>query len=343
FTLPGEPFAGLVRRVTVTNAGDEPLDLEMLDGLARVMPYGVDNGSLKEIGRTIEAWMAVLNLEERLPFYHFRASVGDTAEVQEIRAGHFYLAFDAAGRRLPAFVDPVVVFRQNTALSAPDGFLARPLAELGRQRQITTGRTPCGFFGTEASLEPGQAVTLYAIVGHAGSLEQIRRAAGRLAQPAYVAAKRQEAEDLVDRLTAVVATHTASRRFDAYVRQTFLDNVLRGGWPLLLGDAKSPAVYHVYSRKHGDLERDYNYFSLAAEPYSQGNANYRDVNQNRRCDVLFQPEIGAFNVLSFLRCRPSAAPPSWPWWSSPGHWRRCWPGPSPPANSCGPSPTERWS
>ena len=59
-------------------------------------------------------------------------------------------------------------------------------------------------------------------------------------------------------------------------------------------------MYHIYSRKHGDLERDYNYFYVAAEPYSQGNANYRDVNQNRRCDVLLQPEVGAFNVLSFL-------------------------------------------
>ncbi|MFN2225738.1 MAG: cellobiose phosphorylase, partial [Anaerolineae bacterium] len=255
---------------------------------------------LKEIGRTIEAWMAVLNLEEGLPFYRFQASTGDTAEVQEIRAGHFYLAFDGAGRRLPPFVDPVVVFRQNTALSAPDGFVARPLAELGRQRQITTGRTPCGFFGAEATLAPGQAVTLYAIIGHAGNVEQIRREAGRLAQPAYVEGKRREAEELADRLTDVVATHTSSHRFDAYVRQTFLDNVLRGGWPLLLGNKESPAVYHVYSRKHGDLERDYNYFSLAAEPYSQGNASYRDVNQNRRCDVLLKPEVGAFNVHSFL-------------------------------------------
>ncbi|MFN2108700.1 MAG: cellobiose phosphorylase, partial [Anaerolineae bacterium] len=60
-------------------------------------------------------------------------------------------------------------------------------------------------------------------------------------------------------------------------------------------------VYHVYSRKHGDLERDYNAFYLAAERYSQGNGNYRDVNQNRRCDVLFNPQVKDFNVLSFLK------------------------------------------
>ncbi|MGD8464830.1 MAG: cellobiose phosphorylase, partial [Anaerolineae bacterium] len=116
----------------------------------------------------------------------------------------------------------------------------------------------------------------------------------------YVQQKRQEANQLAEALTDAVATHSSSPRFDGYTRQTFLDNVLRGGWPLVLGSEGKPAVYHIYSRKHGDLERDYNYFAVAAEPYSQGNANYRDVNQNRRNDVLLQPEVGAFNVLSFL-------------------------------------------
>lgn len=45
-------------------------------------------------------------------------------------------------------------------------------------------------------------------------------------------------------------------------------------------------IFYVYSRKHGDLERDYNYFSMLPEFYSQGNGNFRDVNQNRRCDTF---------------------------------------------------------
>jgi hypothetical protein len=300
FTLPGERFAGLVRQVTVTNLGDTPLILEVLDGMPRVMPYGVDNRGLKEMGRTTEAWMAVFNLEEGVPFYRFQASSGDTAEVSEIQAGHFYLAFDDSGRGLVPFVDPVVVFGQNTALSAPDGFAAQPLADLSQRQQITTGRTPCGFFGATEVLGPGEATTLYGIIGHAGNIEQVRRERARLARPAYVRQKRQEANQLADELTGAVATRSSSPRFDAYTRQTFLDNVLRGGWPLVLGSEQKPSVYHVYSRKHGDLERDYNYFTLAAEPYSHGNASYRDVNQNRRCDVLLKPEVGAFNVLSFL-------------------------------------------
>ncbi len=300
FTLPGEPFAGLVRQVTVTNVGKEPLTLELLDGMARVMPFGVNNWGLKEIGRTIEAYMAVFNLDDRLPFYRLQASVGDSAEVSEIQAGHFYLSFDSSGQSLLPFVDPVVVFGQNTSLSTPDGFVTQPLADLSQRRQITTGRTPCGLFGASKVLEPGEASTMYAIIGHADHAERILREKRRLAQPAYVQQKHQESRQLVDQLTDAVATHTSSPRLDAYTRQTFLDNVLRGGWPLLLGDEAAPAIYHVYSRKHGDLERDYNYFYVAAEPYSQGNANYRDVNQNRRSDVLLKPGVGAFNVLSFL-------------------------------------------
>ncbi len=300
FTLPGEPFAGLVRQLTLANVGNEPLALEVLDGLARVMPYGVDNRGLKEMGRTIEAWMRVFNLDEGVPFYRFQASASDSAEVNEIQAGHFYLSFDGSGGRLLSFVDPVVVFGQNTALSTPDGFAARPLADLSRRRQITTGRTPCGFFGAEVVLDPGEAKTLYAIIGHAGNAGYVRSEEARLARSAYVQQKRQEANRLVDDLTEAVATRTSLPRFDAYTRQAFLDNVLRGGWPLVLGSEDKPFVYHIYSRKHGDLERDYNYFSVAAEPYSQGNANYRDVNQNRRNDVLLEPEVRAFNVLSFL-------------------------------------------
>lgn len=69
---------------------------------------------------------------------------------------------------------------------------------------------------------------------------------------------------------------------------------------MLLGDAERPFVYHIYSRKHGDLERDYNAFYVAPEFYSQGNGNYRDVNQNRREDVWLNPAIKDFNVTAFM-------------------------------------------
>ena len=303
FVLPGEDFAALVRQVKVKNIGDRPISLEMLDGMPRVIPFGADNSGLKQIGRTLEAWMEVFHLDRGIPFYRLRASAADTAEVVEFQAGNFYLAFsggEESAERLPALVDPQLVFGEDTSLTLPQNFLRFDLSDLLEQPQVTVGRTPSGFFGLEARLEPGEETTLHALIGHASSDERLYAMADSISRVPYIHQKRQEAQQIARDLTDVVDTRTNLPIFDAYCRQTFLDNVLRGGWPLVLGRGEPSVVYHVYSRKHGDLERDYNDFYLAPEPFSQGNGNYRDVNQNRRCDVLLNPRVEAFNALSFL-------------------------------------------
>jgi hypothetical protein len=299
FILPGENLAGLVRQVTLKNISSQALELQVLDGMPAVMPYGVDDQGLKNMSRTIEAWMEVYNLDRRVPFYRLRASAGDSTEVQAIQAGHFCLAFSAPddqAQLLPALVDPTVVFGQNTTLNTPDRFNELSLDALLAQRQITCSKTPCGFFGAAATLAPAHTFTIYTLVGHVSSLENLQEQHGRFLSPAYVQQKRREANALAQELTDIVATRTAAPLFDTYCRQTFLDNVLRGGWPMLLGDQ----VYHIYSRKHGDPERDYNAFFLAAEYYSQGNGNYRDVNQNRRNDVWFNPRALDANIRLFM-------------------------------------------
>ncbi|MGC9357256.1 MAG: cellobiose phosphorylase, partial [Anaerolineae bacterium] len=309
FTLSDEPFAGLVRQVRITNVGDAPKVLEVLDGLPWIQPYGVDEQGLKFMGRTLEAWKGVFNVESTsqglsgVPFYRFQASAGDTAEVAAVRAGHFYLAFseDEGGvTLLPPFVDPDVVFGFDTSLHTPRRFGTHPLSDLQGCRQITTGKTPCALFGKSATLGPGESLTLHAVVGHVGNVAHLHRHQTRMAHAAYLREQRERAEELAQTLTDVIETQTSAPRFDAYCRQTFLDNVLRGGWPLLLGPEEQPFIYHIYSRKHGDLERDYNIFYLAPEMYSQGNGNYRDVAQNRRMDVFFEPRVDDFNLLSFL-------------------------------------------
>jgi len=309
FTVPNADYAGLVRQVTLKNISAHPIDLEVLDGLPAVSPYGVNNTVLKEIGRTVEAWMEVFNHATGAPFYRLRASVADSTEVETFEAGHFALAF-ANAAQLPALIDPNVVFGQNTALSTPDRFGAASLAQLLRERQITTGKTPCAFFGTTATLAPDQTLTLYSVYGHVSHQAKLAAIQTRLSNATRFAEMRAQSNALTQHLTDVIDTHTSEPLFDAYCRQTFLDNVIRGGWPITweshaewsATESKRAAtkVYHLYSRKHGDLERDYNAFALAAEYYSQGNGNYRDVNQNRRSDVWFNPRVGDFNVRMFM-------------------------------------------
>ncbi len=297
FILPNENFAALVRQVTLENISTETLTGEMLDGLPSIVPFGLSDTLLKNMSRTAEAWMDVFNREQRIPFYRVRASLDDAPQVETIAAGNFYLAFiENSDQLLTPIADPAIVFGQNTTRTQPDEFLRAPLAELLARPQQTANQTPCGFFGVPFALAPGHRLTLRAVVGQTRRVEIINAAAPRLMQPGYLEAKRAEANALVQTLTDAVATHTALPLFDAYCRQTYLDNVLRGGVPQFFGDT----VYHIYSRKHGDLERDYNAFYVAAEPYSQGNGNYRDTNQNRRDDVRFNPRVGDLNIRAFI-------------------------------------------
>jgi hypothetical protein len=296
FILPNEPVAGLVRQVMIQNLGKSTISVELLDGIPCVIPYGVNNLLLKEMGRTVEAWMEVFNLDANVPFYRLRASVIDRAEVETYQAGHFAVAFVEDGKPLRALVDPAVIFGQDTALYMPNGFFSESLDTLLGKPQITCGRTPCGFFVHRTVLPPGESINLYAVFGHINGLVLLEKNLSRLMQISYLNAKYEEAVTLVDDITQVVATHTSSPMFDAYCRQNFLDNILRGGWPVKLGEH----IYPIYSRKHGDLERDYNAFFLAAEPFSQGEGSYRDVIQNCRSNVLFYPDIGDFDIRNFM-------------------------------------------
>ena len=60
FILPEENFASLVRRTTIANTGTSDLTLDVLDGLAKMEPFGGPlDGMLKSMGRTLEGWMGV--------------------------------------------------------------------------------------------------------------------------------------------------------------------------------------------------------------------------------------------------------------------------------------------
>jgi len=296
FMLPNAPFSGLVRRVSFTNLLDSPLKLEVLDGLPGIVPYGVDNGALKNISRTIEAWMHVENLENKMPFYRLKATPGDTADVRAIHSGNYGLAFHE-GKRLVPVADPSVIFGLDTSHAAPHHFYEKGLQSVLESSQVLEGRTLCAFFGTTLSLEPEETQTITSLYGYSASLPMLASRAQAMESPAYFDQKLQEARAITEDLTGTIQTESSSAEFDGYARQTFLDNLVRGGYPIRLDDQQ---IYHVYSRKHGDIERDYNYFVIPPEFYSQGNGNYRDVNQNRRNDVFFVPQAGEFNIRTFM-------------------------------------------
>ena len=104
----------------------------------------------------------------------------------------------------------------------------------------------------------------YTLRGHVKSGSGCGKLLEEAVSPEWFARKLAEAETMVDTLCAPIACDTADPRFDEYCKRTYLDNFLRGGKPVRLAGH----TFHLYSRKHGDLERDYNYFSLTQEALS---------------------------------------------------------------------------
>lgn len=295
FTLPGERIAALVRKVSITNISGEAVSLEILDGMPACIPYGIDHEGLKMMGQTLKAWMQV-DRAGNIPYMKARASTADSTAVAQVLGGNFSLGSMENGMRLKAITDPEVIFSYDLSLQKPVGFTEHGVRELEQMPEVSENLVPCCFYGMEAELRAGEETVLYELFGQVENKELLLKFSEKTLDAAYYERKKQEADSLTDNLCRQISTKTADPNFDAYCRYTYLDNVLRGGYPIKLAENK---VFYVYSRKHGDLERDYNFFSMLPEFYSQGNGNFRDVNQNRRCDTFFNPFVGEENIRTF--------------------------------------------
>ncbi|HAS73586.1 MAG TPA: cellobiose phosphorylase, partial [Clostridiales bacterium UBA8960] len=298
FTTTHKPYAGLVRKVVLTNLDGEPKQIELLDGLMTVWPYKNDNFAIKNMSNLAVAWFEVFNHENNIPFYRNRSTTSDSAAVGSVEAGHFYAAYEgSSAKALPILYDPDVIFGNHTGLIKPRNFEKHPLSKLLEMDSVSANKLPCAFAAYEGVL--GSELILTSIAGKMSHLDQLN-AISKAFCTEYFLKIEQAANTLGEALTQDVKSKTAYPIFDAYVRQTYLDNLLRGGYPILFEGKDKPIVYHVYSRIHGDMEREYNDFYVEPAFYSHGNGNFRDVNQNRRNDVYFVKEAGQFNIKQFM-------------------------------------------
>lgn len=318
-------YPSLVRKTTFSNLHESrPLFLEVLDGLAQVLPAGLNDWEINTMGRTREAWMNVKNCVPGScthPFYHISQGTADTPQVQVINEGHFAVAFveeefkskdmkkvkqeEFKYTPLPFIVDPGLVFGWDTSLQSAAAFFET--METGmkfdhfvrNQTQVTTSRTPCALAAAAVKIPARGSITITTVYGHAPSPEAfVNKYSPALRLAGYTELKRQLGSELVQDLTNRVDTTTSIPIFDAYVKQNYLDNVLRGGLAVPLDYGSK--IFHTFSRIHGDIERDYNYFQIDPTYYSQGPGNFRDVNQNRRSDVVLSPQTESFDIRNFL-------------------------------------------
>ncbi|RXZ83268.1 cellobiose phosphorylase [Paenibacillaceae bacterium] len=299
FVMPNEDYGALVRRVTIRNTGDQELQIEGLDGLPRLIPYGIKNGEYKEMANLLRSWSEVRNVENGAPLFTLRSTTGDSAQVGDVAGGYFALS-QVDGVITAPIYDSWAVFGEGQSMDRPRIFSNKGLKGVTDHKQCYTNKLPCAFTPFTAVLPPGGQTRIDTVIGYAASLAWLNTKIPVMSSSAYLDQKQEEAKSLVEELLQDVQTTSAEPLFDRYIRQCYLDNLLRGGYPVPFDAGGSQTVVHLFSRKHGDPERDYNFFSIAAQPYSQGNGNFRDVCQNRRSDVLLHPFAGGHNIRTFL-------------------------------------------
>lgn len=296
FVLPEERLGALVRRVTLTNTSDHTRRIELLDGMPAVIPYGVGNDSMKNMTETTKAWM-MSDVRNGAAVAKVRASMEDTAEVREVKGLVFGFAVNPEGLRMRNVTDPYKIFGYDTGFTRPEAFLDKKLVDWIETEENHVNEVPCFFFVDERVVAPGESYTITEVYGQAESPEILDRYLMTNPDADYFAAKELRADGLADEITDPILSKTNHTLFDAYAKSCYLDNGLRGGFPVRLGHNK---IFYLYSRKHGDLERDYNYFSMTPEYDSQGNGNFRDVIQNRRMDAFFSPFVERSNIKTFF-------------------------------------------
>ncbi|MBE7479913.1 MAG: hypothetical protein HS104_08010 [Polyangiaceae bacterium] len=298
FGLPNLRVAGLVRSVRIKNLKRKRRRVEWLDGLPRILPHGLDQQRIKGIPRHVEGMMGVFE-KSGVAVYRLKQSADDSERVGMLEGGHYFLRI-GRGDVQGLIVDPEAVFGEAFSYDVPRRFSAGGLRAVLQAAQCWENKTPAALSGQTATLEPGAHTELATIFGYAERDRDLEALVAKTRRPGFLDEKRQENERTVEEIADLAFTASASRELDAYSRQDFLDNVLRGGMPLTLQCRDGKSAVYLYSRQNGDLERDYHHFVLEPTYLSQGTGHYRSVLQNRRTDAWFFPETEDANLRSFM-------------------------------------------
>lgn len=300
FGLPNTNIAALVRKVEVTNLRESEITFEIADGLTQIFTPGTEHGSYKVMSNLLRSWMDVYNLENNCAFYKNRASTGDSAEVSAIQEGNFYVSF-IDDKLIKPIVDPTLIFGNDKGYTNAKNFSKNSVNEILSSYQNYANKVPCGFTLSKANLKENETLRINTIIGKMFSLDALNEVLPNISNSKYVDQKQLENIEVVESMMKDVHTETNNPLFDEYIKNTYLDNLLRGGYPFSFKAGKEKDyIYYLYSRRHGDPERDYNFFSIAPEYYSQGNGNFRDICQNRRSDSIINRNVKDYNLNFFM-------------------------------------------
>jgi hypothetical protein len=292
-TLPNMPLSALMRKVELVNLDGKEKPIVIVDGLAHMLPAGIDYGGYKAVSYLLQSWMEVQENPDHV-FLKLRASTADSSEVKAVDDGNFYTYVGLENARY--IYDYKAIFAQDSSFTTPYRLQSLDYQSFILQPQAPVNQVPAAFVAASLTLKTTQ--TFFGVFGYSQSRAQLSPLIAKMT-PAFLLQKFTENHHTIRDLIQEIKTESSSPMFDAYLQQCYLDNILRGGYPIQFDTLDGSIGYHLYSRKHGDLERDYNFFSLEPSYLSQGNGAFRDVLQNRRNDIYFHPEVGTTTIAQF--------------------------------------------
>ena len=301
FSPVNQPIGSLVRTVKITNTSDAVKTISGLDGMALILPASFGDFIIKSMRRISEAYASVQLAEKNVPFYSTKVMAHDEAEVIKVTQGNFYysrLYQDRAFTSLGVVVDPETIFSAESDLVTPRKFISRTSLDLNSQ--VWENRLPCAMAMFDTVIQPGQTVSIISIIGQSPTKELLGSYLKQYDKIESIESASVQSKKLINSITNPAFMLSNVPVLDGYARQNYLDNVLRGGVPRLMPAANGKAPIYLYSRRHGDLERDYNFFELPMHPLSSGVGNYRDICQNARNNVYFYPQILDHEIRMFV-------------------------------------------
>lgn len=301
FCPVNKAIGSMVRMLNITNISSKACALKGLDGLPLIMPAGFTDVGIKTLRYIHEAYASVRKVAGHVPFYAAKVLTHDEAEIQIVRKGNFYASWlSEDGHLLPTepYYDPDLIFGSKKDLVTPRNFIKQSM--LDRNQQVSENKLACAMVPFNVKVEPGKTMTLVALSGMAPNDSMLASFLSEFKTLSDFEKESQKSRQLIQSITKPAFMVSSNPQLDAYTRQNYLDNILRGGIPDLKPSKDGPALLHLYSRRHGDAERDYNFFDLPAYPLSSGEGNYRDICQNRRSDIWFYPEVWDREIRMFV-------------------------------------------
>ena len=290
---------GFQRGALLENLGDGPVQVEVLDGLQNIMPYGVPSGLQQSTSNLVNAYKkAELEPLSGMGLFALSAIIIDRAEPSEaLRCNVVW----QAGLERPLHLlstAQIPAFRRGEALT---------------EETLVKGEPGAYLLGTAFTLAPGAGKSWRLVADVAKDQTAVVALSDFITRcPDLSAALRQDREEGTAALVALVAradglqeTADAARTARHFSNTMF--NIMRGGIPMAEPTPENPLPLG-FSRRHGDPTRPWNKFNINVKgpvtgaPVLDYEGNWRDLFQNWEALSISFPTLLPAMTAKFLNC-----------------------------------------